>query len=243
MVSFSRVLVSGLAVSSWAGLGTAKPVVPRNGPGDIAVAIADIIKSILKATQSGTQQKDVYTYDIKTFPQYCDLYMETRDGGNCYATVECKDGGKKLYKEKYGKWDQCYVGGTTRFEDPRIGKFEIQFRTKDGFEGQGLTEPIFRLESFQNWKTWDVTAQSIKTSDARSCERGLTPLRCDQGPFLCRHVTSGNAVVKDGRVRRWSCGVPVKGDQSLMKLPDLKWPYLENGAVKDGYKWTGGWRL
>lgn len=29
-----------------------------------------------------------------------------------------------FYKKDFGGWDQCRVGGTTRFEDPRIGKFE-----------------------------------------------------------------------------------------------------------------------
>lgn len=45
--------------------------------------------------------------------------METRDGGHCYATVECKEGGKM----EYTKFDYCKVGGTNEFEDPRIGKF------------------------------------------------------------------------------------------------------------------------
>lgn len=50
--------------------------------------------------------------------------METRDGGHCYATVECKNGGKLFYKKNFELWDHCYVGGTTRFDDPRIGEFE-----------------------------------------------------------------------------------------------------------------------
>lgn len=114
--------------------------------------------------------------------------------------------------------------------------YRIQFRTRDGFEGQGLTEPIFRLESVQNWKTWDVTALAIKRKDGKSCEKGLTPLNCDQGPFLCHFVTSGNANIEDGRVRRWSCGVPLRGENSLDTLPDLQWPYLENGRMIGEYR-------
>lgn len=49
--------------------------------------------------------------------------METRDGGHCYATVECKEGGKLFYKKDYENWDNCKVGGLNNFEDPRIGTF------------------------------------------------------------------------------------------------------------------------
>lgn len=85
------------------------------------------------------------------------------------ATQQWSARGKMSDKKDFGEWDECRVGGTTKFEDPRIGKFEyvehkeqqsiadlvyrIQFRTRDGIEGQGLTEPIFRLESVRNWKT------------------------------------------------------------------------------------------
>lgn len=30
--------------------------------------------------------------DIKSHPQMCSVYMETRDGGNCVAKVTCDDG-------------------------------------------------------------------------------------------------------------------------------------------------------
>lgn len=62
MVSFSRVLVSACAFSSWAGLGAANPIIPRGGGGDIALALIGIVKNILSATQSGTQEQTVVTY-------------------------------------------------------------------------------------------------------------------------------------------------------------------------------------
>ena len=49
--------------------------------------------------------------------------METRDGGHCYATVECQNGGKMFYKKDFELWEHCSVGSEQTFEDPRIGKF------------------------------------------------------------------------------------------------------------------------
>lgn len=59
--------------------------------------------------------------DFNKFPKYCDLFLETVNGGNCFMTVECKEGGKLLYKQNYAGWDQCKVGGMTYFHDPRLG--------------------------------------------------------------------------------------------------------------------------
>lgn len=30
--------------------------------------------------------------DFNAKPEMCSVYMETKDGGNCWAVVECKDG-------------------------------------------------------------------------------------------------------------------------------------------------------
>jgi hypothetical protein len=53
--------------------------------------------------------------------------METRDGGHCYSTVECKDGGKMFYKKEFEPWQNCSVGSEQNFEDPRIGKFSYVY--------------------------------------------------------------------------------------------------------------------
>jgi hypothetical protein len=62
MVSFGRVLASGLAISSWAGLAAANPIVLREGEGDVASALASIVKTILGAIKEGTEERTVLTY-------------------------------------------------------------------------------------------------------------------------------------------------------------------------------------
>lgn len=72
--------------------------------------------------------------------------METKDGGNCYATVECDDGIKYYHKDGAG-WNVCYVGGRQHFSDSRIGDFSITFTERDGEgQGEGLTTPILQLK-------------------------------------------------------------------------------------------------
>ena len=84
----------------------------------------------------------------------CKIYMTTKDGGNCYAEVECDDG-KRAYNEDEKGWNVCYVGGRQYFNDPRIGEFSITFTEKDGEEeGEGLTTPVLQLKvKNQNKKT------------------------------------------------------------------------------------------
>ena len=57
--------------------------------------------------------------------------METRDGGHCYATVECQNGGKMFYKKDFELWEHCSVGSEQTFEDPRIGKFAYVAQEQD----------------------------------------------------------------------------------------------------------------
>jgi hypothetical protein len=102
----------------------------------------------------------------------------------------------------------------------------ITFRTRDGYEGEGLTEPFLSTwkggAKFLNYKEWDVTALAIQTERAYKCEKGITPLHCDNGPFICRFVT-GNENIQDNRLKKWSCGIPIKDEKSLDKvdLPTL----------------------
>lgn len=58
--------------------------------------------------------------------------MRTRNGGNCFAIITCKDGGQRDYNAGESDWSSCWVGGRQYFTDPRIGDFSITFTKKDG---------------------------------------------------------------------------------------------------------------
>lgn len=98
----------------------------------------------------------------------------------------------------------------------------ISFRTKDGDEGEGLTEPMLATWGDNNigpeYKEWDVTALAHQTKTTNVCKKGIEPLHCDNGPFICRFVEYGNKNIEDRRIKQWSCGIPVKGDTSLDKI-------------------------
>lgn len=49
--------------------------------------------------------------------------METENGGNCWAVVDCQEGGRIEYNNNHDTWNVCYVGGRQYFTDPRIGEF------------------------------------------------------------------------------------------------------------------------
>lgn len=106
----------------------------------------------------------------------------------------------------------------------------VTWRTRDGFEGEGLTEPLLstweidpnNLFGGGPMKEWDVTALAIQYEKATRCGKGIAPLKCDNGPFICRFVT-GNENIQDSRKKKWSCGIPIKGEKSLdtLELPKL----------------------
>ncbi|KAH7406378.1 hypothetical protein DE146DRAFT_647349 [Phaeosphaeria sp. MPI-PUGE-AT-0046c] len=220
MVSFRNLLACALAISGDIALGA---TVPAKDVSIVKRGRADIVKEILKAIGVFTND-NVYTWNFKKFPQYCEVYMETRDGGHCYATVECKEGGKQYYKKDYGGWDNCKVGGENKFDDPRIGSFSIGFKKRDGSEGEGLTNPvIIHWDSSPFWylgsgppvKIYDVSTLALQYRNANMCEAGIAPINCDNGPFVCRYVDWD---VWSNRKKKWACGIPVKGDHSLDSL-------------------------
>ncbi|OAK93547.1 hypothetical protein IQ06DRAFT_354172 [Phaeosphaeriaceae sp. SRC1lsM3a] len=224
MVAFRNWISVALAISGGTVLGYS---VPATVSSIVKRGRADIVKEILKAIGVFTDDT-VYTWDFNKFPQYCDLYLETNNGGHCYATIECKKDGKKFYEEK--TWNDCSVGGSSAFDDPRIGAWGVTWRTRDGFEGEGLTEPLLstweidpnNLFGGGPMKEWDVTALAIQYEKATRCGKGIAPLKCDNGPFICRFVT-GNENIQDSRKKKWSCGIPIKGEKSLdtLELPKL----------------------
>jgi len=122
----------------------------------------------------------------------CSVYMETKDGANCKATVECDDG-KKEYNVGGAGWNVCYVGGRQFFTDPRIGEFSITFSEKDGeMQGEGLTTPILQVKYVADWLAIPVNDFAEQYNKYVDCDRdgglGGSPFRkCDEGPFLCHH--------------------------------------------------------
>nr|KMM73504.1 hypothetical protein CPAG_09792 [Coccidioides posadasii RMSCC 3488] len=74
------------------------------------------------------------------------------------AWVECQEGGKRTIEEMLSR---CYVGGRTCFSDPRLGDFSITFTKRNSTEGEGLTDPIIQLASFQNWREIPVSALAL----------------------------------------------------------------------------------
>lgn len=147
--------------------------------------------------------------------------METRDGGNCYATVTCKDSGER----KYTEWNVCYVGGQQFFTDDRIGDFSITFTQKDGTEGEGLTDPILRLKNIENFRDIPVSSLAQEKLQSEECEKGIAPIDCFDGPFVCDYYESGNKYIYDDRTKRYHCGVPRVDAQ----LPDgLGWEDIFN---------------
>ncbi|PGH32148.1 hypothetical protein GX50_05047 [[Emmonsia] crescens] len=159
---------------------------------------------------------NVSTQDFETNKEMCEVFFGTRDGGHCYASVECQKGGKRKYKI----WNVCYVGGRQYFTDPRIGKFSITFTKRDGSEGEGLTEPILQVGSVGNWMKIPVSALATNHRSAVSCKNNYIPIKCDEGPFVCRYVLRGNRNISMDRTKRYSCGIPVLG-ASFPK--DVKW--------------------
>jgi hypothetical protein len=113
--------------------------------------------------------------------------MQTKDGGDCKASVTCDDGQKD-----YNAWNVCYVGGRQYFNDPRIGDFSITFAEKDGAgQGQGLTTPILQVKYVDNWREIPVNGLAQEWNKHKDCDEGglgASPFRdCGDGPYVCHH--------------------------------------------------------
>ncbi|KAH8767362.1 hypothetical protein F5883DRAFT_714624 [Diaporthe sp. PMI_573] len=204
---------------------------------------ADIVREILKAIGVFTDNKK-NAWDFKANKDMCEVFMKTTNGGNCRVSVECQEGGKIEY---YRDQKNCHVQGREFINDPRIGEFRygepnsilpapllvdprklgsfaVIFTQRDGNEGEGLTNPVLHVKNVANWKEWDITGMSSAHNEAAECKRGLAaPLRCHEGPWVCRWVHGGNTYIWSDRSKRWSCGVPKVG----ANFPDgMNWESL-----------------
>ncbi|KAI1845455.1 hypothetical protein JX265_012450 [Neoarthrinium moseri] len=179
--------------------------------GNVALAGAQLVKEILKAIGVFTDDEKKNAWDFKSNKDMCEVFMKTVDGGKCTISVECKDGGKTEYYPNKADYKNCFVGGTETIKDPRIGEFSLTYTKRDGAEGQGLTEPVLKVKNVGNWKEWKVTDMARAKDKADLCEKGIAPLNCHRGPWLCRWVHGGNTPITQDRSKRWSCGVPKVG--------------------------------
>ncbi|KAI1875802.1 uncharacterized protein JN550_002088 [Neoarthrinium moseri] len=153
----------------------------RGGGGDTFLAGAQLVKEILKAIGVFTESDKKDGWDFKDNKDMCDVFFTTKNGGNCFVTVECNDGGKK-----------------------EIGEFSVNFTKRDGWELQGLTNPILQVKHVADWKEWDVSSMSSARAHANLCEKGISPLGCHKGPW----VEGGNTPIVNDCSKRWSCVVP-----------------------------------
>ncbi|KAH7079682.1 hypothetical protein FB567DRAFT_449403 [Paraphoma chrysanthemicola] len=179
------------------------------GKADIVLAILKVFGVIFPDAEAET------TWDFKKHPQMCSVYMETKDGANCKATVECDDG-KKEYNPNGAGWNVCFVGGRQYFTDPRIGDFSITFQEKNGEgQGEGLTTPKLQLKYIGDWQEIPVNDLAEEYNKHIRCKDdglGGSPFReCDKGPYICHHGDMGNNYISTSRTKKWECGVPKIG--------------------------------
>ncbi|KAK0708878.1 hypothetical protein B0T21DRAFT_416263 [Apiosordaria backusii] len=214
-------LISGAAVESpGASSSNAIRLIPREDsslvPRGSTIQLekrgkADIFKAIFEAIDK-TAFDDTNLWHWEEVPNFCYLYMTTRDGGNCYVSVTCKEGGEMHYNPDRADWNVCFVGGRQYFTDPRLGDFSVTFTKKDGDEGEGLTNPVVQLKHYRDWWKIDVTGLAYQYRKSTQCGSGLgTQHKCKDGPFVCRHHEGGNTYNEGSRTKRWVCGVPVDG--------------------------------
>ncbi|PGH05481.1 hypothetical protein AJ79_06788 [Helicocarpus griseus UAMH5409] len=198
--AFIILLLPLVALAATTTTQTRFPIAPRRKLG----------KSLQKALELigfADKQPSFESWDLDAYPDMCEIYMETKDGGNCIVKVKCKDSAEKTYD----KWNVCYVGGRQYFTDPRIGEFSVTFTKKDGHEGEGLTEPLLRVKSVDNWRKLWVSKLTQMWDDYNICEAG-SQVGCEKdAPFICGHDYQGNQPpdrLMGSRTKRWWCGVP-----------------------------------
>ncbi|CAO2652646.1 Nn.00g009290.m01.CDS01 [Neocucurbitaria sp. VM-36] len=178
----------------------------------VARGKADILKSLLEFFGTFFPEAE-RAWDIGSHPQMCKVYMETKDGANCKASVTCDDGTKE-YNPDGATWNVCYVGGRQYFTDPRIGDFSITFTEKDGEgQGEGLTTPNLQLKYVGDWKEFPVNDLAVEYNKHMDCEEnGASPFRdCGDGPYVCHWGDFGNGYISTSRTKKWECGVPKIG--------------------------------
>ncbi|KAF1919605.1 hypothetical protein BDU57DRAFT_512786 [Ampelomyces quisqualis] len=185
----------------------------------------DLAKMLATFQEKGPEFfPDNHPLDHPRYDKMCQVYMETEDGGHCYASIFCADGDVREYNKKHGTWNACFVGGRQFFTDPRIGDFSIIFAERDGFEqGQGLTTPIFQVKNFGDWLEIPVEGVARERRKKQKCDAhggDKSGKDCGKGPMPCERDTAGNtkSFAKERR-KKWRCLVP--HDDGREKLSSL----------------------
>ncbi|KAF2826947.1 hypothetical protein CC86DRAFT_466719 [Ophiobolus disseminans] len=194
----------------------------------IAIEIIKIFGDIFKFAGFAFPE-EVDAWDWGANPNMCDIYMETTDGLNCYASVRCNDGLRE-YNAGKSTWSACYQGGRQFFNDPRIGDFSIQFSGKDGIDGQGLTSPLLQVKDVGNWKEIPVSDLAAKMAEDDECRDHLGTT-CDDGPYVCMWL-GGPYEREKGRTRKWRCGVPKTG---------MNFPGFDSDGPTNSRGYRPGW--
>jgi len=197
-----------IAAALLCSLATASPAayLQERQAAEITTAILQIFREIFKGSKLAFPVEPL-AWDIKSNPNMCRIDMQTTDGGNCYATVTCDDGVQEYNVGKAG-WNVCYIGGRQYFTDPRIGDFSITFTSKDE-QGEGLTGPVLQLSDIGDWMAIPVADLANERERYWFCKKH-NGVGCDKGPYFCSLDYSNNDPFK-GRTRKWTCGVPKRG--------------------------------
>ncbi|KAH7085552.1 hypothetical protein BKA63DRAFT_548669 [Paraphoma chrysanthemicola] len=190
----------------------ASPAVPatflkNRQASQITTAVIQIFQQIFKGSKLAYPEASL-AWDYASNPNMCQIYMETKDGANCWAQVACNDGVKEYNVGKAG-WNVCYIGGRQFFNDPRIGDFSITFTNKDK-EGEGLTGPLLQLADIGNWMDIPVSALAGERHEFRQC-KAHNGVDCEKSSYICTYDYSSNNGPFEGRTRKWFCGVPKRG--------------------------------
>ncbi|OAK95454.1 hypothetical protein IQ06DRAFT_320233 [Phaeosphaeriaceae sp. SRC1lsM3a] len=172
------------------------------GKSSIALSILELIGGFIPTEDA------FMAWETKDHPNFCSVYMETKDGGHCKGGVECQGGYNHELKEDDKGWKNCRVGGENKFSDEKIGDFSITFKERDGKnQGEGLTTPILKLKYVGNWK--EIPVQTLAE------EYNPDETDKDDGPYLC-HNKHYDAIglhtdISSTRRKSWTCGVPQIG--------------------------------
>lgn len=100
---------------------------------------------------------DENAQDFKANKDMCDVFMRTKNGGNCFVSVECQEGGKiEYYSGK--QWENCRVQGREFIYDPRIGEFRY------GEHNSKHPTPIPWLLIYTRWGSLDLLLERRASS-------------------------------------------------------------------------------
>ncbi|KAL8872298.1 MAG: hypothetical protein Q9174_002046 [Haloplaca sp. 1 TL-2023] len=206
-----RAASSFIALIAISGATAIPFLVPRITARGVADDAAGILKELLKIIGVATENNN-NAWDIEAHPNMCAIYMKTQGGGNCYASVRCKDQEKREYKDKED-FKECRHMGKNTFNDPGIGPFSIVFTRKDDdcYPKGGLCGPMLALEYVGNYHEIDVAALS-GDSGKRSgpCKADCWDATPDEHPDVKNICKISDRFNEDG-INSDTCGMPMIG--------------------------------